>query len=106
MRFSFDPEKVTRHLFGCCSYEDTWSPGIKGWGTSEEAYSYSLVNTEDYDLLLEKFKEAREALVFIARIENRTYGGDWDEIEIARGCAKTALDSIAPERAAMIDLKV
>lgn len=60
------------------------------------------VKAGDHERLLEellgKFREAREALVFIARIENRLDGGDWDEIEIARGCAKTALDSIAPER--------
>lgn len=23
-------------LSGCCSYEETWKPGIKGWGATDE----------------------------------------------------------------------
>lgn len=102
----FDPDKVTLHFEGCCSYSDSWTPGEpfpQGWGPESEARQSSYVNTSDYDLLLQKFKESREALVFIAKIKNSFSGGDWDEIQIARGCAKACLDSIAPDMVAAIE---
>jgi hypothetical protein len=40
------------YLFGCCSYEDTWRPGIQGWGaTDAESRNSGYVSVPDYDEL-------------------------------------------------------
>lgn len=54
----FDPEKVDICLFGCCSYQDTWKPGIKEWGsTDEESRSSGYVSVADYDRLLALYRD-------------------------------------------------
>jgi hypothetical protein len=61
----FDPQKVERHLLGCCDYEAMWTPMLTeadGWGTAEKAYGCSYVTTADYDQLLSLFT-AKDALI-------------------------------------------
>lgn len=55
----FNPEQVSIALFGCCSYEDTWKPGIEGWGRNdEESRASGYVSVEAYDKLLALYKKA------------------------------------------------
>lgn len=42
--------------------------------------------------LLDRLEAAKKALLQIAEIQNKTTGGDWDEIEEARQLAKAALE--------------
>jgi hypothetical protein len=56
-------EDVTIELFGCCSYEDTWKPGIKGWGaTDEESRASGYVSVGDYDALRSRNSELVEGI--------------------------------------------
>ena len=50
-----------------------------------------------YDQLAERNAELVEALRKIAAIEDEMYGGDWEEIEKARGIADAALAKCQPK---------
>ena len=74
------PEGVGINLFGCCSYEDSWEPGIKGWGgTDEESRNEGYVSVENWDKLFavllsremenERLKEDNEHLKCLLRCD-------------------------------------
>jgi hypothetical protein len=65
-------DPVIRHLFGCCSYEFSWTPGLDklepGWGTEQEAIENSFVASAEYDSLEAKIAE-QDAVIDRLRIE-------------------------------------
>lgn len=77
MSEQFDPDKITRMLYGCSSWEDVWTPQLNpkdGWGTAEEAYEDSMVSTKDYDKLLKLYQGFREpTTIFLV--------GQYDDID-------------------------
>ena len=56
-------------LFGCCSYEDTWRPGIEGWGESDaEARKGGYVGVPDWDQLVNMYTKSEER---VAQLEKQ-----------------------------------
>jgi hypothetical protein len=82
-KIMFEPEKVER--FDLAE------------GFMDKSPDGYYVEWSEYEELREVYEKFKEALTYIAGIKNQLTGGDWDEIETARGCAKTALDRIGVE---------
>lgn len=78
----------------CCYVHSEW---LQSENKRLQAEIEVLRNLKTYEVATEN-KRLREALEKIPAIKNKSFGGDWDEIEEARKIAKSALDGKGGKR--------